>query len=99
MLPGRETDTDARQRARPDPFRRHGEQVFLGDVGTSGGLLCDEHSRVLDVNGDPIPGLYATGNATASVMGRAYPAGGASIGAACVFAYIAGNHVAAWQKQ
>lgn len=67
-------------------------QIFPGDVGTSGGLLCDEHSRVLDVSGDPIPGLYATGNATASVMGRAYPAGGASIGASCVFAFIAGNH-------
>ncbi|MEU6710508.1 FAD-binding protein [Nonomuraea sp. NPDC046802] len=70
-------------------------QIFPGDVGTSGGLLCDEHSRVLDVHGDPIPGLYATGNATASVMGRAYPAGGASIGATCVFAYIAGEHAAA----
>ncbi|MEU4226989.1 FAD-dependent oxidoreductase [Nonomuraea sp. NPDC026600] len=74
-------------------------QIFPGDVGTSGGLLCDEHSQVLGLTGDPIPGLYATGNATASVMGRAYPAGGASIGASCVFAFIAGNHSAAHPNQ
>ncbi|ROO87534.1 3-oxosteroid 1-dehydrogenase [Actinocorallia herbida] len=69
-------------------------EIFPGDVGTSGGLLCDEHSRVLDGESLPIPGLYATGNATASVMGRAYPAGGASIGATCVFAHVAGEHAA-----
>ncbi|MET8052635.1 FAD-binding protein [Streptosporangium sp. NPDC005286] len=69
-------------------------QIFPGDVGTSGGLLCDEHSRVLDHDGTPIPGLYATGNATASIMGHAYPAGGASISATCVFAHIAGEHAA-----
>jgi len=34
--------------------------MYPGDVGTSGGLLCDEFARVLDGRGDPIPGLYAT---------------------------------------
>ena len=68
--------------------------LYPGDVGTSGGMLCDEVSRVLDTSHQPIPGLYATGNCTASVMGRTYPGAGASIGASFVFAYIAMKHVA-----
>jgi 3-oxosteroid 1-dehydrogenase len=67
-------------------------RLYPGDVGTSGGLLCDQYSRVLDKGGDPIPGLYASGNSTASVMGRTYPGAGASIGASMVFAYIASKH-------
>src|SRR5262245_60539416 len=31
-------------------------ELYPGDVGTSGGMLCDERARVLDTNGDPIPG-------------------------------------------
>jgi 3-oxosteroid 1-dehydrogenase len=69
-------------------------QTFPGDVGTSGGLLCNEHSQVLDLNGEPMPGLYAAGNVTASVMGRTYPGAGASIGASTVFACIAAKHAA-----
>lgn len=68
--------------------------LYPGDVGTSGGLVCDEHSRVLDEKGEPIPGLYASGNSTASVMGRTYPGAGASIGASMVFAYLAAQHAA-----
>jgi 3-oxosteroid 1-dehydrogenase len=68
--------------------------LYPGDVGTSGGVVCDEHSRVLDAGGDPIVGLYASGNATASVMGRTYPGAGASIGAAAIFSYICARHVA-----
>jgi 3-oxosteroid 1-dehydrogenase len=66
--------------------------MYPGDVGTSGGLLCDEFSRVLDDHGRPIPGLYATGNCTASVMGRAYLGAGSSIGASFVFAYVGAKH-------
>lgn len=69
--------------------------LYPGDIGTSGGLLCDEHARVLDLDGRPIPGLYATGNCTASVHGRKYPGAGASVGASTVFAYVAANHASA----
>jgi 3-oxosteroid 1-dehydrogenase len=68
--------------------------LYPGDVGTSGGLICDEHSRVLDGQGQPIVGLYASGNSTASVMGRTYPGAGASIGASMVFAHVAAQHAA-----
>ncbi|WP_030326510.1 FAD-dependent oxidoreductase [Streptomyces sp. NRRL B-3229] len=66
--------------------------LYPGDIGTSGGILCDEFSRVLDTEGEPIAGLYATGNCTASVMGRKYPGAGASIAASAVFGYVAANH-------
>lgn len=68
--------------------------LYPGDVGTSGGLVCDERSRVLRPDGTPIEGLYASGNATASVMGRTYPGAGASIGASMIFSYIAAQDVA-----
>jgi 3-oxosteroid 1-dehydrogenase len=69
-------------------------KVFPGDVGTCGGLLTDESSRVLREDGSAIPGLYAAGNVTASVLGRAYPGAGASIAAGMVFGYIAAQHIA-----
>lgn len=69
-------------------------KVFPGDVGTCGGLLTDELSRVLSSDGTAIPGLYAAGNVTASVLGRAYPGAGASIAAGMVFGFIAARHAA-----
>jgi 3-oxosteroid 1-dehydrogenase len=68
--------------------------MYPGDVGTAGGVVTDEHARVLRADGSVIEGLYATGNSTASVMGRSYPAAGASIGASFVFGYIAAAHAA-----
>ncbi|GGI99012.1 3-oxosteroid 1-dehydrogenase [Streptomyces brasiliensis] len=67
--------------------------LYPGDVGTAGGLLTDEHGRVLRDGGEPIPGLYATGNCTASVMGRTYPGAGASIAASFVFGWLATHHM------
>ncbi|MEI4507422.1 FAD-binding protein [Sphingopyxis sp. CCNWLW253] len=69
-------------------------ELVPGDVGTSGGMVTDEHAQVLRGDGSVIPGLYATGNSTASVMGRCYPAAGASIGASFIFAWIAARHAA-----
>ncbi len=69
-------------------------EMVPGDVGTAGGVVTDEHARVLRADGSVIPGLYATGNATASVMGRVYPGAGASIAASFVFAWLAAHHAA-----
>lgn len=66
-------------------------EIVPADVGTSGGFLTDEFGRVLSAEG-PIPGLYATGNSTATVMGRHYPGAGASIAYSMVFGYIAARH-------
>jgi succinate dehydrogenase/fumarate reductase flavoprotein subunit len=69
-------------------------KVWPGDLGTKGGLLTDEHARVLGKNGKPIAGLYAAGNTSASVMGHTYPGPGSTIGPAMVFGMIAGRHAA-----
>jgi 3-oxosteroid 1-dehydrogenase len=66
---------------------------FPGDVGTTGGLLTDEHSRLLDDDGRVIPGVYAAGTCAATLMGRAYPGPGASIAAGATFGYIAATHL------
>jgi 3-oxosteroid 1-dehydrogenase len=68
--------------------------VYPGDVGTYGGVVTDEHARVLREDGSVIPGLYATATSTASVMGRIYPGSGGSIGPGFVWGYLAGRHAA-----
>jgi 3-oxosteroid 1-dehydrogenase len=70
-------------------------EVLPGDIGTCGGLLTDEHGRVLGKDDQPIEGLYATGNSTATVMGRHYLGPGASIANTMVFGYLAARHAAA----
>lgn len=69
-------------------------EVLPGDIGTCGGLVTDEHARVLDQDDRPIAGLYATGNSTATVMGRHYLGPGASIANTMVFGYVAARHAA-----
>ncbi|WP_284258198.1 FAD-dependent oxidoreductase [Acidocella aquatica] len=66
--------------------------VVPGDVGTYGGVVTDANARVLREDGSVIPGLYATGVSTASVMGRAYPGAGSSVGPSFVWGYVAGKH-------
>lgn len=69
-------------------------QLVPGDLGTKGGLLTDADARVLDHDGRVIPGLYAAGNTTASVMGRTYPGPGSTIAPAMIFGYRAARHLA-----
>jgi 3-oxosteroid 1-dehydrogenase len=66
--------------------------VVPGDVGTYGGVVTDENARVLRKDRTVIPGLYATGISTASVMGRAYPGAGSSVGPSFTFGYVAAKH-------
>ena len=66
--------------------------VVPGDVSTYGGVVTDADARVTREDGSVIPGLYATGVSTASVMGRAYPGAGASVGPSFTWGYIAAKH-------
>jgi 3-oxosteroid 1-dehydrogenase len=63
--------------------------INLGDLGTKGGLKADAHARVLDGDGQPIPGLYAAGNNAGSPFGNVYPGAGGTIGPALTFGYVA----------
>jgi 3-oxosteroid 1-dehydrogenase len=79
------------------PF--YASEIFAGDVGTIGGVITNRSAQVLDEQLQPIPGLYATGNMAATVVGRTYPGAGASISHTMTFGYIAANHVSENLKQ
>jgi 3-oxosteroid 1-dehydrogenase len=67
--------------------------IHPGDIGTKGGLLTDTFGRVVNEEGDAIPGLYACGNSAASVMGSKYPGAGATLGPAMTYGYLAARHM------
>ncbi|SDP01551.1 FAD-dependent oxidoreductase [Pseudomonas jinjuensis] len=70
-------------------------RMNAGDIGTKGGLLTNEHAQVLYPCGKAIPGLYAIGNTSASVLGTTYPGAGGTLGPAMTFGYVAANHLSA----
>ena len=70
-------------------------RVYSGCLGTKGGPKTDDQARVLDVDGAPIEGLYAAGNAmAASAMGMSYGGAGGTLGPAIVWGFLAGQHAA-----
>jgi 3-oxosteroid 1-dehydrogenase len=69
-------------------------RVLPADVGTCGGVITNEHAQVVNENEQVIEGLYATGNITATVMGRKYLGAGGSIAYTMVFGYVAARHAA-----
>jgi len=69
-------------------------KVVPADVGTCGGVITNEYAQVLDDDERVIDGLYATGNITATVMGRNYLGAGGSIAYTMVFGYVAARHAA-----
>ncbi|MEE4453000.1 FAD-binding protein [Novosphingobium resinovorum] len=66
-----------------------------GALGTAGGPKTNADAQVLDWSGNPIPGLYAAGNAMAAVLGEAYGGAGGTLGPGMTFGYIAGKHLGA----
>jgi 3-oxosteroid 1-dehydrogenase len=79
------------------PF--YGAEIFPGDIGTKGGLAINHHGQVLSETGAPIPGLYAAGNSSASVMGNKYPGAGCTLGPAMTIAFLAAEHIHNKAKQ
>ena len=69
-------------------------EIHPGALGTKGGPVVDTDGRVLDIDGAPIPGLYAAGNVMASPFGMTYGGPGGTLGPAMVFGYLAGRHAA-----
>jgi 3-oxosteroid 1-dehydrogenase len=69
-------------------------EIRPGTLGTNGGPQIDGHGRVYNAEGGVIDGLYAAGNTAANVFGWAYPSGGATLGNAMVFGFLAGRHAA-----
>ena len=69
--------------------RLHAVRLVLGDLGTKGGAVIDANGAVLGTDGEPIPGLYAAGNSSASVSGEAYPGPGVPLGSGMTMAFRA----------
>jgi hypothetical protein len=65
--------------------------IFLGNLGTKGGLRTDAQGRVMAMSGMPIEGLFACGNVAASWMGPGYPGAGGSLGPIMAAAYLCGR--------
>jgi len=70
-------------------------RLVLSDLGTKGGLQTDPRGRVLRPDGDWLQGLYAVGNAAASLTGPVYPAPGAPIGTGMVAGMLAAEDMVA----
>ena len=69
-------------------------EVRSGALGTKGGPKTDAHGNVVDIDGNPIPGLYAAGNVMASPFGMTYGGPGGTLGPGMVFGYLSGKHAA-----
>jgi len=72
-------------------------EIHPGSLGTKGGPSVDQNGRVMHVNGEPIPGLYAAGNVAESVAGAGYPGPGITIGSALLWGHLAAKHASARQ--
>ena len=64
--------------------------IICGNCFTFGGLRCDAHARVINVQGDPILGLYAAGE-TMGLYHGTYT-GATSVLRGAVFGRIGGRH-------
>lgn len=92
--------------ARVDPFGRPADSLtpldrppyycmplWPGGPNTSGGPRRNERAEVVDVFGDPIPGLYSAGE-LGEAVGALYPADGGNLSDALCFGRIAGEQAA-----
>ena len=68
-------------------------KMEAGALGTSGGPRTNGDAQVLDWQDNPIPGLYAAGNAMASVLVDIYGGAGGTLGPGMTFGYLAGRHL------
>lgn len=68
--------------------------VVNGAFGTCGGVATNGIGQVLDVDGGPIAGLYASGNVTESCYAAGYPGAGATLGPMMTMSYLAGSAMA-----
>ena len=91
-----QTDPYGRTSAAPLHPPLHAVEIVPALFHTQGGLLVDEHARVLDHRGEPIPGLYAAGGAAAGISGHGaagYLAGNGLL-PALGLSYLAAGHLA-----
>jgi 3-oxosteroid 1-dehydrogenase len=69
-------------------------EVVNGAFGSNGGVATDGQGRVLDVDNQPIAGLFAAGNTTENAYAAGYPGAGATLGPIMTMGYLAGRTAA-----
>jgi succinate dehydrogenase/fumarate reductase flavoprotein subunit len=69
-------------------------KLVRGEIGTFAGIATNGNAEVLGGDGQPVGGLYACGNDMSSIFAGDYVGGGATLGPALTFGYIAGKHLA-----
>lgn len=68
--------------------------LVAGSLDTKGGPRTNTNGQVLDLYGEPVPGLYGVGNCVASASAQGYWAGGGTLGPTITFGYLAAEHAA-----
>jgi len=63
---------------------------------TGYGLRIDDHARVVGIDGNVIPGLYAAGECTGGIVGPTYSGSGSSLASAAGVGRMAGEAAAAF---
>lgn len=69
-------------------------KIYPGMMQTKGGLRINGNAQVMNVEGNPIPRLYAGSNCIANPLGRGYGWGGGTMANGYIVGYIAANHLA-----
>lgn len=69
-------------------------EVHPGVLGTAGGIRVNREGKVIGRGGEPIAGLWAAGNCSATAFHGAYPGGGATLGSAIVRGFAVGEALA-----
>ena len=74
-------------------------KTVSGNLGAIGGLKIDVNAQVIDVNGDPIPHLFAAGMASGGWIGPYYPGSGTAISGVIHWGRKAGASAAAVRRE
>jgi succinate dehydrogenase/fumarate reductase flavoprotein subunit len=69
-------------------------EIRMGALGTNGGAKTNAQAQIVDVDGEPIAGLFGAGNVIGAPTGSVYAGAGGTLGPALTFGYIAGRAAA-----
>ena len=74
-------------------------EIRMGALGTNGGPKTNAQAQILEVDGEPIAGLFGAGNVISAPTGSVYAGAGGTLGPALTFGYIAGRAAARLANQ
>lgn len=69
-------------------------EIRMGALGTNGGAKTNAQAQIMDVDGEPIAGLFGAGNVISAPTGSVYAGAGGTLGPALTLGYIAGRAAA-----